>query len=128
MGLRHGYEELKPGRSALVVAAAFLVSATFHMLLPKPFERIVPSFLPWPRELVYASGVLEIVCAGGLIARRRWAQWASVALLVAVFPANVQMAVDYWNRGTFARLATLVRLPLQAVLIWMVLRRRPCAH
>ena len=60
----------------------------------------MPRVLPDHRALVYVSGVAELLCAAGLLvpATRRPAGYASAALLVAVFPANVQMSVDHGKR------------------------------
>jgi uncharacterized membrane protein len=114
-----------PPLSAAVagLAALLLASATAHLVRPQAFEPMVPHLLPYKRELVYASGVAEILCGLGLLARptRRAAGAASEALLLAVFPANVQMSVDYARRvsrrgdsSSKAMLAaSLARLPLQ---------------
>lgn len=115
------------GRGARVVAAAFGVSGVVHLVRPGVFEAAVPRALARPRGLVLASGVAELACAAGLVvpATRRAAGPASAALLAAVFPANVQMAVDgvgglarHRSRAAAVRAAvTLARLPLQWPLI-----------
>jgi len=71
---------------------------------------------PW----VYASGVAEVVCAMGLVPgrTRRVAGWASAVLFVAVFPANVQMAVDAGDESVTVQTIAYARLPLQLPLIW----------
>jgi uncharacterized membrane protein len=111
---------------ARLLAAAFLCSGTLHLLRPGFFEGIVPHGLPHPRALVYLSGAAELVCGGGLLnsRTRSAAGVASAALLVAVFPANVQMALDaHRSAGSAAyRLVTYLRLPLQLPLIWIALR------
>lgn len=109
------------------LVAAFVVSGVTHLVKPEVFEGIVPRALPAPRALVLVSGVAELVCAVGLLVprTRRLAGPASAALLVAVYPANVQMAVDAVGaarrRTTPARVAraavTVVRLPLQWPLV-----------
>lgn len=115
------------GRGARGVALAFLVSGTVHLVRPEVFGRTIPRALPAPRALVVWSGVAELACAAGLLAprTRRAAGAASAALLVGVYPANVQMAVD-GVRGlrrsrtpaTVVRAAvTLARLPLQLPLV-----------
>jgi uncharacterized membrane protein len=112
------------------LVAIFGISGTMHMVRPQVFEAIVPRALPAPRALVYASGIAELACAAGLLhpRTRAAAGWASAALLVAVFPANVQMAVTEGkraNRGTGSRVrqaVTLVRLPLQIPLIRTALK------
>ena len=103
-----------------------------HLVRPEVFEGIVPRVLPNHRALVYVSGVAELLCAAGLLvpATRRPAGYASAALLVAVFPANVQMSVDHGQRAQrrgdpasrAAFVATLARLPLQVPMIRTALR------
>ena len=116
----------------LGLATLFLVSGTTHLVRPQVFEPLVPRALPTPRGLVYASGVAELVCGAGLLhpRTRRAAGWASAALLLAVFPGNVQMSMSYGkraarrqdvgSRATFA--ATVARLPVQVPLIRAALR------
>lgn len=110
-----------------LLAAAFAGSGVIHLVRPQVFEPAVPDALPRARELVYVSGAAEIACAAGLLVprTRRAAGLASAALLVAVFPANVQMTVDAaraaQRKPTTARIAylagTVARLPLQWPLI-----------
>ncbi len=102
------------------LASMFAVMGVLHFVKPKPFERIVPKALPAKKELVYASGVAELACAAGLLhpRTRRAAGLASVALLVAVLPANVQMALDVNRKGSGrAKAIAFGRLPLQIPLI-----------
>jgi len=117
-------------RDVQALAALFVTAGILHLLRPRFFEAIVPPALPAPRGLVYASGVGELACAAGLLhpATRQQAGWASAALLVLMFPANVQMAVTdsrRAGRGTSSRLrqgATLARLPLEIPLIRTALK------
>ena len=112
------------------LAALFATSGVLHLVKPQIFATIVPRQLPERRGLVYASGVAELACAAGLVhpRTRKAAGWASAALLVGIFPANVQMAVAEGkraNRGTGSRgrqVATLARLPLQIPLIRTALK------
>lgn len=112
------------------MVALFSASGLLHLLHPSTFTPIVPDYLPAHRLLVLLSGAAELLCAGGLLWRRtrRPAGWASVALLVAVFPANVAMTVGAWRdwhagEGSGLYLAgTIVRLPLQLPLIWWAWR------
>ncbi len=111
-----------------VVAGAFAASGIVHMARPSVFTPMIPSWLPAPTGLVYASGVAELVCAAGLIGRRPWAGPASAAVLVAVFPGNVQMALDVWadvDAPAGMKTAALVRLPLQLPMIWAALQGGP---
>ena len=108
----------------------FATSGALHLVRPQIFETIVPRQLPDRRGLVYLSGVAELACAVALLhpLTRKAAGWASAALLVGIFPANVQMAVTAGrrvNRGAGSRgmqIATLVRLPLQVPLIRTALK------
>lgn len=112
------------------LAALFFLSGTLHLVRPQFFETIVPRSLPERRGLVYASGIAELACAVGLLhpSTRKAAGWASAALLMAIFPANVQMAVTEGKRaerGIGSRgkqVATLARLPLQVPLIRTALK------
>jgi uncharacterized membrane protein len=107
-----------------LLTGAFLVSGTVHLVAPRVFLPLVPRWLPARRGIVRWSGAAELVCAAGLLvpATRRPAGLASAALLVAVFPGNVQMAVDARPRGPAYRAATVLRLPLQVPLVRSALR------
>ncbi|MGI9147990.1 MAG: DoxX family protein, partial [Chloroflexota bacterium] len=105
-----------------MVLALFMIGAgVMHFVRPQGFIRVVPTFLPAPAELVFISGVFEVLGGAGLLVQRtqRWAAWGLVALFVAVFPANVNMAVNHIGLGTTRGAAWLLwaRLPLQALLI-----------
>jgi uncharacterized membrane protein len=113
--------------SARVLGVAFIGAGLLHFLRPKPYEAIIPPSLPSPRTLVYISGVAEIV--GGVTAlfpgTHRFCRWWLIALLVAVFPANVQMAVnpdDIKGLPDIPQWTLWARLPLQAVFIALVVR------
>lgn len=127
-----GYPDGMPTRAPkdlVGLASLFAISGTLHLLRPRPFEAIVPRRLPSRRGLVYASGAAELACAAGLAypATRRIAGLLSVGLLAAVFPANVQMAVDIGRRrGRVAQSAAVARLPLQLPMMrtaWRAWRR-----
>ncbi len=105
------------GRAAL---GGFMVLAGVnHFLNPKLYLRIMPLYLPWHEALVAISGVGEI--ALGLLVfvprYRRVAGWGLMALLVAVFPANLHMALNPQRFAFIPEWALWLRLPLQAVLI-----------
>jgi uncharacterized membrane protein len=111
---------------ALVLTALFFVTAgSLHFLRPEPYVKIVPPFIPLPLIMVYISGVAEIAGGVGILLPvvRRAAGWGLVALLIAVFPANIYMALDH-VQATANLLPVWVlwaRLPLQFVLIWWTL-------
>ena len=118
-------------RAPQVLAAAFLGSGVIHLVRPQTFASIMPRAIPEEHHtnLIYASGVAELVCAVGLVRRTRWASAASLATLAAVFPANVQMALDAGtgrNPGpSDNRLVAWGRLPLQLLMAWSALQARP---
>ena len=102
-----------------VVAVAFLTSGVIHLVRPQTFIGIVPHPLPHKRDIVYASGVVELTCALGLLRRARWAPVASAALLLAVWPANLQVALDaQGGDNTIYQLVAWARMPVQVPLIW----------
>lgn len=118
-------------RASLAVAVAFAGSAGVHLLRPQSFESIMPRAIPQEHHtnLIYASGLAELICAIGLFRRTRWAAPASVAVLAAVFPANVQMALASGSGRHEGpadnRVLAWARLPLQAVMMWAALGARP---
>ncbi len=101
--------------------AAFYVAAGInHFVHPVPYEKIIPPQLPSPRLLVYVSGIFEVVLGILLlpVATRKVAAWGIILLLIAVFPANIQMLINYRNQGNPYLWITIVRLPIQALLIY----------
>lgn len=119
---------LGSGRVALLGLAGLLGTAgTAHFTSPAPFARIVPRALGRPEPWVAASGVVELACAAGLLARptRRPAALAAAVLFVAVYPANVVMAVQALRSERapgWYRAAATARLPLQLPLVVWALR------
>jgi uncharacterized membrane protein len=91
---------------------------------PKVYEGIVPRRLPRPRMLVYVSGVAELACAGGLLTEATWAGPASAALLIAVWPANIQMAIDSTraHQPFLRQVGVWLRVPMQVPMIRLALR------
>ncbi len=99
----------------------FIVAGTLHFVIPRAYEAIMPDYLPAHRALVYASGMAEIAGGAGVLhpKTRRAASWWSIATLVAVFPANLHMAMhpERYRKLPGGRPALLARLPLQALII-----------
>jgi uncharacterized membrane protein len=105
---------------AKVVVGAFLASGTVHLVRPETFEPLMPAAVPAHREVIYASGVAELICAVGLLhpRTRRLAGLASAAVLVGVFPGNLKMAADALKtKNPVFKAVSLARLPLQLPLI-----------
>lgn len=103
----------------VLFAAFFVIAGVTHFTNREFFLSIVPPYLPWPEMLVYVSGVAEIVLGVLLLvpATIRLAAWGMIALMIAVFPANIHMAMnpELYPGTPFA--ALLIRLPVQGVLI-----------
>lgn len=105
--------------------AGFLtVAGAIHFVAPQFYRPLIPEPLGDPDAWVYGSGVAEMVVGLALIPRktRRPAALAAAALFVLVFPGNLQMAWDARDESALRQVATLARLPLQAVLIWWALQ------
>ena len=110
---------------AKVVVGAFLASGIVHLVRPETFEPLMPEAVPMHREVIYASGVAELVCAVGMLhpRTRRLAGLASAAVLVGVFPGNIKMALDARKtRNQAYRAISLARLPLQLPMIRAALK------
>ena len=101
------------------LAAFFTFAGAMHFLRPRTYQAIMPDYLPAHRELVYASGVAEIAGGLGVLGERtrRAAGWWLAATMVAVFPANLHMALHPARYRRIPPWALWLRLPLQAVLI-----------
>jgi uncharacterized membrane protein len=99
----------------------FVFTGVMHFVIPRTYETAVPPYLPAHRELVYLSGIAEI--AGGLAtlhpATRRAGSLFSIATLLAVFPANVHMAINAedFQDVPGGEAALWARLPVQALFI-----------
>lgn len=114
-----------PETHRYVLAALFLLAGTFHFLKPKLFISIMPDYIPWHRAMVYLSGAAELLGGFGILIQETQflAGWGLILLLLAVFPANINMAVKSVQHSGYVSwysIATLIRLPLQFVLIYWV--------
>lgn len=101
------------------MALAFIAAGINHFANTAFYLNIMPPYLPWPYFMVIASGIAEVVLGLGLAIPRtsRTAAWGLIALLVAVFPANIHMAAHPELYPDLPLAALYLRLPLQAVLI-----------
>lgn len=106
------------------ISLFFMAGGIYHLVNPRPYLAMMPSYLPWPATLVVVSGIAEI--AGGLgvliAPLRRAAAWGLILLLLAVFPANLQVALHGWPGVSLPSWVLWMRLPLQPVFIWLVYR------
>jgi uncharacterized membrane protein len=102
----------------------FVFAGAMHFVIPKAYRRIMPPYVPAHDAMVYASGVAEIVGGAGLMvpSRRRLAGWWLIATLIAVFPANLHMAMhpDEFPSVPGGKFALWARLPFQAIFMGWV--------
>lgn len=98
---------------------AFILAGINHFISADFYLRMMPPVLPLPLFLIYLSGVFEIALGILLLIPRfsRLAAWGSIALLIAVFPANIYMAMNTLLFPEFSPAAQYIRLPLQFLLI-----------
>ncbi|MDB5268438.1 MAG: hypothetical protein JWP58_1478 [Hymenobacter sp.] len=109
--------------SRYALALIFVLAGIWHFVHSATYLAIMPPMLPTPLALVYVSGVFEMLGGLGLLPARtrRLAGWGLLALLVAVFPANVYMALVHEQLHIPGWVAW-GRLPLQLPLLWWVWR------
>ena len=113
-----------------LLALGFVTAGVQHFTGPESFVAIVPPYLPVPLALVYISGVAEILGGLGVIpyATRKWAGWGLIALLIAVYPANIHMAMNPDEFPDVSETFLYGRLPFQFVLfawVWWATRPDP---
>ena len=118
----------KPSNRSRYALAAFMIGAgVMHFVAPGFYERIVPKWFGHEQATVRWSGVAELLC-GALVAvpaTKRLGAWLTVIVLVVVYPANIQMAVDAGTPSDAEEWVAWVRLPLQLPLIrWAYLHTR----
>jgi uncharacterized membrane protein len=116
-----------PERSAYALAAFLAGAGVSHFVVPAFYDAIVPHPLPGPtRRWTQLSGVAELVCAAVVARRstRRIGGALAAVLFIVVFPANIQMALDYRTRPARDRAIAYGRLPLQLPLVAWALRVR----
>lgn len=105
--------------SILLIVAGFL-----HFAKTSIYLKIMPSYLPAHRLLVWISGIAEIVCGILLLFPKTHmlGAYLTIALLIAVFPANVEMTRKYYYHKKKGFWLTIIRLPLQILMIWWVIQ------
>lgn len=100
-------------------ALIFIFAGIMHFLRPAIFLKIMPPWIPQPRFMVYASGFFEVLFGVLLLipATTTLAAWGIILLLIAIFPANIHMALNPAQFPIIPKWLLLARLPLQFVLI-----------
>ena len=113
-------------RLRVLLAVGFIAAGLLHLVAPRLYRPIMPTYLPAHDLLIAISGVAEIAGGIGLLVPglRRFAGWGLLLLLLAVFPANVEMLRLYRSRGVvwWGEALLWLRLPFQFVLAWWVLQ------
>ena len=106
--------------SLYVMSLFYVVAGVLHFMRPGVYLKIMPTWVPYPLELVYASGVCEVLFGALLLfpATRPLGAWLIILLLAAIFPANIQMAITYYQKYDSYLWLAILRLPLQFLLIW----------
>ena len=104
------------------IALFFLVGGIAHFVWLDTFMSIMPAYLHYHKELVIISGVFELLGAGGIVLpwTRRFAGVGLIALSIAVFPANINMAMHPENFPQIPVSFLYARLPLQFLFIWLI--------
>lgn len=105
--------------NALAMAAFYVLAGLNHFRDPEFYLPMMPSWIPAHGAMVALSGVAEVALGLGLLwpVSRPYAAWGVIALLIAVFPANLQMLLDAEKWTDLPRWGLVLRLPLQAALI-----------
>jgi len=107
----------------VILAVSIIIVGITHFTIPQPYVKIMPPQLPYPLGLVYLSGFYEILGGIGLLVPplSQPAAWGLIALFIAVYPANINMAINHieiesipYSGSPFFQ---AIRLPLQGVLI-----------
>jgi uncharacterized membrane protein len=109
----------------MLMAFFFIIAGTLHFTNAAFYLTIMPLILPHPLALVYISGAFEILGGIGVLAPacRRAAGHGLIALLIAVFPANIKMFADHVHEGfSPVTVALFLRLPLQVLFVVIVER------
>ncbi|MBD2447366.1 DoxX family protein [Nostoc sp. FACHB-152] len=107
----------------VILAVSIIIVGITHFAVPEPYVKIMPPQLPYPLGLVYLSGFYEILGGIGLLVPpvSQAAAWRLILLFIAVFPANINMAVNHIKIETIPYSDSpwfqAVRLPFQAVFL-----------
>ncbi|HAP68470.1 MAG TPA: DoxX-like family protein [Flavobacteriales bacterium] len=107
--------------SLYIMAAFYIFAGYYHFKNPKFFLRLIPPYLPWHKGLNYLSGAIEIFLGLLLLCPEysSYAAWGIIALLIAVFPANIYHLQSTKPGGKEPVWVLRLRLPFQLVfLLW----------
>lgn len=102
-----------------LLAFFFVAAGINHFINPEFYLQIMPPYLPWPLFLQYVAGFFEILLGILVLIPRysRMAAWGLILLLIAIFPANINMALNPDKYPKYSAMAYYIRLPIQFVII-----------
>ncbi len=105
--------------SLYIMSGLYILAGINHFWHPKIYLRIMPDYIPYHRQMVIISGMAEIVLGVALLfpLSREWAAWGIIALLIAIFPANIEQLRTKKARLGLPLWAIWLRLPMQLFLI-----------
>jgi len=106
----------------VLVVVWFVVGGIGHFVLTNMFTSVVPPYVPFPREMVYLTGVCEIAGALALLYKpwRHIAGWCLVALTICVTPVHIQMLIEADKYQSLGPAVLWGRLLFQPILIWII--------
>ncbi len=106
----------------VLVVVWFAVGGIGHFVLTNMFTSVVPPYVPFPRELVYFTGVCEIAGAFAVLYKplRHIAGWCLIALTICVTPVHIQMLVEADKHASLGPVVLWARLLFQPVFIWII--------
>ncbi len=106
--------------SLYLMSGLYITAGINHFIHPEIYKKIMPPWLGWHDTLINVSGICEILFGLLLIPfyTRVVAAWCLIGLLIAVFPANIQMMLNGLHKNNLWLWITILRLPLQFILIW----------
>jgi uncharacterized membrane protein len=98
----------------------YIIGGINHFINPLFYKMIMPGYIPWHMPIIFFTGIVEIMLGILLIPilTRRAAAWGIIILLIVIFPANINMMLIYFRDNNPSVWITILRLPLQFVLIW----------
>jgi uncharacterized membrane protein len=114
--------------SLYIMTLFYIAAGVNHFIHPEFYRKIMPPWAPFHDEAIFISGICEVLFGLLLLfpLTRPLAAWAIIGLLIAVFPANIQMMLNYYHENNPGLWFTILRLPLQIVLIgWAYLFAKP---
>ncbi|MFD2561703.1 DoxX family protein [Aquimarina rubra] len=103
-----------------ILSGVFILAGIFHLIKPKAFMRIMPLYIPYHRQLVYLSGIAEILAGIGIlfIQTRSFSIWAIIGMLLVFFPVHIHMLVNKKASLNLPKSVLIFRIFLQFGLIY----------